>query len=89
MSMPDSMIVVQTSTSKRLPEVDDDLLERALVHLAVGDAMRASGTSSRSRAAAFSMSRTRLCTKNTWPSRSSSRRIASATGFARRTRRRR
>jgi hypothetical protein len=40
-------------------------------------AMRASGTSSRSRAAAVSIDCTRLCTQNTWPSRSSSRRIAS------------
>ena len=38
MSMPDSMIVVQTSTSySPSQKSSDDLLERALVHLPVGD----------------------------------------------------
>ena len=39
--------------------------------------MRASGTSSRSSCARCSILCTRLCTQNTWPSRNSSRRIAS------------
>ena len=41
--------------------------------------IRASGTSSRIFAATRSIDSTRLCTKKTWPSRSSSRRIAAAT----------
>ena len=41
--------------------------------------MRASGTSSASCAATRLIDETRLCTKNTWPSRSSSRRIAAPT----------
>ena len=44
-----------------LPEADDDLLELVLVHLAVRrSAIRASGTSSRSRSAARSIDSTRL-----------------------------
>ena len=42
-------------------------------------AMRASGTSWPNRRATWSMSETRLWTKKTWPSRKSSRRIASTT----------
>ena len=84
MSRPDSTIVVHTSTSKLLlPEADHHLLQGVLVHLPVPDARsRASGTSSRSRAAARSIESTRLCTKKTWPSRSSSRRMAAAICFS-------
>ncbi len=42
----------------------------------------ASGTSSASLATTLLMDETRLCTKNTWPSRSSSRRIAAAICFS-------
>ena len=45
-------------------------------------AILASGTSSRSRAATLLIEATRLCTKNTWPSRSSSRRIAAPICFS-------
>src|SRR3984957_12345271 len=44
--------------------------------------MRASGTSSASREATFLIDCTRLCTKKTWPSRSSSRLIAAAICFS-------
>ena len=44
--------------------------------------MRASGTSSRMRAAAFSIELTLLWTRKTWPSRSSSRRIAAVICFS-------
>ncbi len=63
-----------------LGEVEHDLLEGSLVHLAVrDDDARLGHELARGRAATRSMSWTRLCTKKTWPSRSSSRRIASAT----------
>jgi hypothetical protein len=64
-----------------LPEVDDDLLERCSPILPWAVATRASGTSSRSRAAVRSRVH-RLWTKKTCPSRSSSRRIAAATCFS-------
>ena len=64
MSRPVSTIVVQTRTSKRLlPEVDDDLLELVLAHLAVRDRdARLGHELARAAAAALSMLCTRLCT---------------------------
>ena len=66
-----------------LPELGDDPLEPAFVHLAVRDRdarvghelAHVGGDVLRCRC-------TRLCTKSTWPSRSSSRRIASDTARA-------
>ena len=80
MSMPDSMIVVQTRTSywpSQKSRTTRSSRPSSICPWAT--ATRASGTSSRSRAATRSMSCTRLWTKKTWPSRSSSRRIDSPT----------
>ena len=74
------MMVVETSTSARRSQKSsitcssrDSLIWPCAV------TTRASGTSSRRWAAVFSMVPTRLCTKNTWPSRASSRRMAAFT----------
>ena len=74
------MIVVQTSTSySPSHEVEHDLLERAFVHLPVRDGDARLGNELAQVARLALDVGTRLCTKNTWPSRSSSRRIASDT----------
>ena len=70
-------MVVHTSTSKRRSQKSTIICSRRdslMRPWAV--AMRASGTSLPISAATSSMSATRLCTKNTCPSRMSSRRIA-------------
>ncbi len=80
MSSPDSTIVVQTRTSNCFSQNATMTCSRASSPIwpwAV--AIRASGTSSRSLAAALSIDSTRLWMKKTWPSRSSSRRIAAVT----------
>ena len=83
MSSPDSTIVVQTRTSKSFSQ--KPTMTRSRVSSVICPwpiATRASGTSSRSRLAARSMESTRLWMKKTWPSRSSSRRMAAATCFS-------
>ena len=80
MSMPDSTIVVQTMTSdcfSQKPWITCSSWCSGIWPCAT--LTRASGTSWRIRAAAFSIVFTRLWTKKTWPSRSSSRRIAAVT----------
>ena len=74
------MIVVETSTSN-LRSQKSTMICSSTCSLSwpCATAMRASGTSSASCAATRLIDETRLCTKNTWPSRSSSRRIAAAT----------
>ncbi len=80
MSMPVSMIVVETSTSNLRSQKSTITCSSTLsVSWPCATAMRASGTSSAICAATRLIDDTRLCTKNTWPSRSSSRRIAAAT----------
>ncbi len=78
MSRPDSTIVVQTRTSKRFSQKSTITCSSCvLAHLAVRDRdPRLGHQLARARAAAFSIDLTRLWTKKTWPSRSSSRRIA-------------
>ena len=83
MSRPVSTIVVQTSTSNRFSQKSSTTCSSLCSPiLPWAAAMRASGTSSRMRAAAFSIVDTLLCTKKTWPSRSSSRRIAAVSFFS-------
>jgi hypothetical protein len=80
MFRPASTMVVHTSTSARRSQKSSmtcSSLDSPICPWAV--ATRASGTSSRSSAATLSMESTRLWTKNTWPSRASSRRIAART----------
>ena len=82
MSRPDSTIVVETSTSERFSQKSTMICSRVCSFICPwAVAMRASGTRSRSLAATRSMDSTRLCTKKTWPSRSSSRRIAAEICF--------
>ncbi len=72
------MMVVHTSTSYSRSQ--KSTMTRSRLPSSIWPwamATRASGTSSRTRAATGSMSATRLWTKKTWPSRSSSRRMAS------------
>ena len=80
MSRPVSMMVVDTSTSNlRSQKSTMTCSSRASPILPWATTTRASGTSSRISAATLSMEETRLCTKNTWPSRISSRRTAAVT----------
>ncbi len=80
MSIPDSMIVVQTSTSNLRSQKSRTTCSRLPSSIwPCAIAMRASGTSARNLRATTSMSITRLCTKKTCPSRMSSRRIAAET----------
>ena len=80
MSMPDSMMLVETSTSasprRKLSIRSSSSL---LVHLAVGDLKRSLGHSARRRSAVSSMSSTRLCRKNACPPRAFSRSSACLT----------
>ena len=77
MSRPVSMMVVQTRTSKRFSQKSTMICSSRLSDICpCATSTRASGTSSRIFAAVRSIVETRLCTKNTWPSRMSSRRIA-------------
>ena len=74
------MMVVETSTSNFRSQKSTMICSsRDSLILPWATSTRASGTSSRSCAATLSMEETRLCTKNTWPSRISSRRIAAVT----------
>ncbi len=83
MSRPVSMIVVQMSTSNFLSQKSRTTCSsRCSPIWPWAVAMRASGTSSRMRAAAFSIEVTLLWTRKTWPSRSSSRRIAAVICFS-------
>ncbi len=83
MSSPVSTIVVQTSTSNRFSQKSSTTCSRRFSLICPwATAIRASGTSSRSRDAARSIELTLLWTKKTWPSRSSSRRIAAVTCFS-------
>ena len=76
--MPLSMIVVHTSTSKLPSQKSSTTCSSSPSSICPwATAMRASGTHSRSSCARSWMVCTLLCTQNTWPSRSSSRRIAS------------
>ena len=79
-SRPDSTSVVHTSTSKRFSQKSSITCSswRSFIW-PCAVATRASGTSSLIRAAAFSIELTRLWMKKTWPSRSSSRRMAATT----------
>jgi len=73
-------IVVQTRTSADLSQKSTMTCSSAVSFIwPCATATRASGTSSRILAAAFSIDCTRLWMKNTWPSRSSSRRTAAVT----------
>ena len=64
-------MVVQTSTSNRFSQKSSTTCSSLCSPIfPCATAMRASGTSSRMRAAAFSIVDTLLCTKKTWPSRS-------------------
>ena len=79
-SSPVSTIVVHTSTSVSLRQKESMTASSWCSFICPwAVATRASGTSSARRAAVASMSSTRLWTKNTCPSRSSSRRIAAET----------
>ena len=80
MFRPDSMIVVQTRTSARRSQKSSMTCSswRSFIW-PCAVTIRASGIRPRSCAAVFSIVPTRLCTKNTWPSRASSRRIAALT----------
>ena len=79
MSMPDSTMVVQTRTSICLSQKSTMTCSSAVSFICPwATAMRASGTSSPMRRATRSIDSTRLCTKNTWPSRMSSRLMAAA-----------
>ena len=74
------MIVVETSTSNLRSQKSTTICSSTCsLSWPCATAMRASGTSSESCAATRLIDDTRLCTKNTWPSRSISRRIAAAT----------
>ena len=80
MSSPVSMMVVETSTSNRFSQKSTMICSRRdSPILPWATSTRASGTSSRRCAATLSIEETRLCTKNTCPSRISSRRIAAVT----------
>ena len=76
--MPLSMMVVHTSTSYLPSQKSITVCSSSASSIwPWATAMRASGTNSRNSRARSSMDCTRLCTQNTWPSRRSSRRIAS------------
>ena len=77
MSSPDSTMVVETSTSKSFCQKPTMIFSSASWPIwPCATAIRASGTSSASLAAARLIDSTRLWMKKTCPSRSSSRRIA-------------
>ena len=84
MSRPVSTIVVQTSTSNRFSQKSThDLLELVLAHLPVGHGDPGLGHEL-AEAGRGPLDRldTLLWTKKTWPSRSSSRRIAAVICFS-------
>jgi hypothetical protein len=82
MSRPDSTIVVHTSTSNCFSQKSSTTCSSALAHLAVGRGDAGLGDELAQGGAARSIDSTRLWTKNTWPSRSSSRRMAAVICFS-------